>query len=103
MAQNRGKTIPRGPGRKFQPGVSGNPGGRPVSRPYKEALEKALANGDLEKVTRALVEQAKKGNVHAIREIAERLDGKVDQSHKLLGGEEPIKYVHHLVGFGDDA
>lgn len=87
---------------QFKPGNPGGPG-RPLLRPFREALDSALNGGNLSEVTKALVIQAKKGNVHAIKEIAERLDGKVDQSHKISGGEEPIKHIHHIVGFGDDA
>lgn len=86
---------------RFKPGNPGGPGRGP-SRPFREALDAALKGGNLSEVTQSLVHQAKKGNVHAIKEIAERLDGKVDQQHKITGGDEPL-VIHHIVGFGDDA
>ena len=71
-------------GRPFQPGQSGNPAGRPKSKPFKDALQKALkaAEGDkdlLEAVATALVGKAMMGDVPAIKELADRMDGKVSQ------------------------
>ncbi|CAN7391126.1 DUF5681 domain-containing protein [Neorhizobium sp. LjRoot104] len=71
----------------FEPGKSGNPGGRPKSKPFKEALlmealaaergEKCYAKkGSLRWNARQLLN---KGEVPAIKEIADRLDGKVTQ------------------------
>lgn len=87
-------------GRPFQPGQSGNPNGRPKSRPFKDALQKALkaADGDqdmLELVASALVAKASTGDVPAIKEIAERLDGKVTQ---LVGGDDdnPLSIIHKI-------
>ena len=78
-------------GRPFKPGQSGNPNGRPKSKPFKDALEKALkAAGDdgdmLANVATALVGKAMAGDVPAIKELADRLDGKVAQA--LIGGDE---------------
>jgi hypothetical protein len=71
-------------GRPFQPGQSGNPNGRPKSKPFKDAIQRALkeAEGDedmLNAVALALVKKAKEGDVPAIKELADRLDGKVTQ------------------------
>ena len=76
---------------RFKPGQSGNPNGRPKSKPFADALRAALkAAGDdsktLETVAQALVTKANTGDVAAIKEIADRLDGKVPQG--LIGGEE---------------
>jgi hypothetical protein len=77
-------------GRPFQPGQSGNPNGRPKSKPFKNALQEALkAAADdedlLNAVALALVKKAKDGDVQAIKELADRLDGKVTQP---IGGDE---------------
>ena len=78
-------------GTPFKPGQSGNPNGRPKSKPFKEAIQRALAEaGDdkasLQAVATALVDKAMQGDVQAIEEIADRLDGKVPQG--IIGGEE---------------
>jgi len=89
----------------FEPGKSGNPGGRPKTKPFKEALMmEALAAergeeceakpGSLRWNARKLLEQ---GEVPAIREIADRLDGKVPQG--VIGGDEEdpaINMVHRI-------
>jgi hypothetical protein len=89
-------------GRPFQPGQSGNPNGRPKSRPFKDALERALnaAGADkdlLDNVAAALVSKASEGDVPAIKEIADRLDGKVAQA--ITGGDDdtnPINILHRI-------
>lgn len=82
-------------GRPFQPGQSGNPNGRPKSKPFKDALQKALkdAEGDkdlLAAVATALVGKAMMGDVPAIKELADRMDGKVSQPIEGEEGGEPI-------------
>jgi len=78
----------------FEPGQSGNPGGRPKNKPFKEALLiEALAAergdpceakpGSLRWNARKLLEL---GEVPAIKEIADRLDGKVPQA--VVGDDE---------------
>lgn len=80
-------------GRPFPKGVSGNPAGRPKSRPFREALDRAIkaaSEGDeaisLDDIARALLVKAKTGDVPAIKELAERYDGKVAQA--IIGGDE---------------
>jgi hypothetical protein len=78
-------------GRPFQPGQSGNPAGRPKSKPFREAIQRALEEaGDdkvsLQAVATALVGKAMMGDVSAIKELADRMDGKVAQA--IIGGEE---------------
>lgn len=78
----------------FQPGISGNPGGRQKERPFRDALRielLAAANGQpcaapkgsLRWNARQLLE---KGDAVAIRELADRLDGKVAQG--IIGGDD---------------
>ncbi len=98
-------TIERPIGRPFQPGQSGNPNGRPKSRPFKDALDRILkeeskgeneSNG-LDEIVRALYTKAKTGDVPAIKEIAERYDGKVPQA--VIGGDEddpPIRAITRI-------
>lgn len=77
---------------RFKPGQSGNPKGRPKSITLSEAYRKMLAQVDETdelKRTRAevLAEQmyskAKSGDVSALREIADRVEGKPRQTLAL--------------------
>lgn len=75
----------------FEKGKSGNPGGRKKGRPFAEALQMEIAAaGDdhkaLRKIARALLEKAADGDIAAIRETADRLDGKVPQA--IVGDDE---------------
>jgi hypothetical protein len=80
-------------GRPFKPGQSGNPSGRPKSRPFKEAIDAAIkkaGGGDdgkdfLEVIARALLEKAASGDVPAIKEFGDRYDGKVAQGVEMSG------------------
>lgn len=81
----------------FKPGQSGNPGGRRLEKPFRNALLRALghqnapATGETEKLNRIageLVQSALNGSLKAIREIADRLDGKPPQTTTLQGDEE---------------
>ena len=63
---------------RWKPGQSGNPAGRPKSKPFKDALQAILDNPEqLAKTAAALVARSHTGDVGAIKEIADRLDGKV--------------------------
>lgn len=87
-------------GRPFQPGQSGNPNGRPKSKPFKDALQKAIsaAGDDNEALTRvalALLAKAQEGDVPAIKEVADRLDGKATQP--ISGDDEnPLKIIQKI-------
>ena len=83
----------------FQPGQSGNPGGKPKqAKQFRDALIRQLEKADndgkkLDAVARRLVENAIGGETSAIREIADRIDGKVPQA---VGGSDelpPVKTV----------
>lgn len=74
-------------GRPFPPGVSGNPAGRPKTKPFKEALDRVIAkassdNDDqaLDAIAQALYDKAKSGDVAALKEFADRMDGKPVQA-----------------------
>lgn len=88
----------------YQPGESGNPGGRPKHKPFQEALRmEALAAergepcearpGSLRWNARQLLE---KGDVQSIKELADRMDGKVPQA--VVGDDEsdPINVVTQI-------
>jgi Family of unknown function (DUF5681) len=82
-------------GRPFQPGQTGNPGGRPKERPLRNALKaiiegdaKAVAKipGDLAAIARKLIEKAKDGDMPAWKEFADRYEGRVPQA--IVGDDE---------------
>jgi hypothetical protein len=78
----------RSPGGRWVPGQSGNPSGRPKSRKFKETLKRILekANG-YEAVAAALLARAENGDVAAIKEVFDRVDGKVPA---VVGGAEEL-------------
>jgi hypothetical protein len=89
----------------FEPGVSGNPGGKPKStKQFKDALLLAVnrADGDkvkLAQIAEALVEKAIAGDVQAINAVADRLDGKPVQA--IAGDpENPLEF--RLSGLKDE-
>lgn len=66
----------------FEAGQSGNPGGRPKTKPWRDALERALNKIDTKKkrprldlVADACVTAALAGDGAAIKEIGARMDG----------------------------
>lgn len=86
----------------FQPGQSGNPGGRPkAAKLFRDALMTELKRADnnverIQKVAQRLVENAIGGETAAIKEIADRIDGKVPQG--IVGDSEgdPIKMITRI-------
>jgi hypothetical protein len=88
----------------FEPGQSGNPGGRRKAKPFFDALmleSKAAENGDpcvapigsLRWNARKLLET---GEIATIKELADRFDGKVAQA--LVGDDDsdPIRLVTRI-------
>ncbi len=95
----------------FKPGQSGNPKGRPKSITLSEAYRKMLGavdEADPEKRTRAevLAEQmyakAKTGDVSALREIADRVEGKPRQTLALTS-EKREQLEQSIAGIMRDA
>jgi hypothetical protein len=80
----------------YKPGQSGNPGGRPKERPWKDAINRAIkrqaADGKpwLDKIADRLLQSAADGDLVAIKELGDRLDGKPSQI--IEGGDDPIKF-----------
>jgi hypothetical protein len=85
-------------------GVSGNPGGRPKKKLISDELERLLqveapdAGGRTwaTVVAEALLHQARKGDVRAIAELANRIEGKPLQPVELSGDNDPDTLVERL-------
>ena len=88
----------------FEPGVSGNPGGRPKDKPFRDALMLAIRDDEeapdrlktkLDRIVSALVTKAIAGDTQAIKEIADRCEGKVPQQQILNGDDHggPVRNV----------
>jgi hypothetical protein len=76
----------------FPKGISGNPGGKAKGRPWRDAIDRALkrrvAENDLlgiDKLADALIDKGIAGDVIAIREIGDRLEGKPAQAVQHSG------------------
>lgn len=91
----------------FKPGQSGNPSGKPKQRPFTDALRLALNDHEDEKprqrtkldcIVSALIQNAVDGDNGAIREIADRTEGKVPQQQILTGDEDggPMQTVTRI-------
>lgn len=74
---------------QFRRGQSGNPGGRPRSAVLSDAYRRKLAQVDetdpekrtfAEILAEKIILKAKEGDVHAVREIADRVEGKAKQT-----------------------
>lgn len=91
----------------FVKGKSGNPGGRSSEKIWRDAILKAVRernepNGPqrLEQVAKALVNAAADGDVPAMREIGDRLDGKVPQG--ITNDDESGAFTINIVRFTGD-
>jgi hypothetical protein len=65
---------------RFKPGQSGNPNGRPKSKPITAAIKKLLDKNDgaaLLAIAAASIEKASEGDHRHLKEILDRVEGKV--------------------------
>jgi hypothetical protein len=84
--------------------VNRPPRGQQRDKPYREALriELAAAGDDMKKlreIARAHIDKAAAGDMQAIKELADRLDGKPAQQleHDTPGGTPIERIVHEIV------
>ena len=78
-------------GRPFPPGESGNPQGRPITKPLTEALKAALAKDNgaaIRELVDVAVKKAKEGDFKFWKEILDRIDGKPADRLEVAG--DPI-------------
>lgn len=92
---------------QFKPGVSGNPAGKPkgtrsmgtILREMMSEEVSVLENGQQVRkpfadiIIRKLIKKANEGNIQAIREIFDRVDGKVGQEIELSSPDNSPRFV----------
>jgi hypothetical protein len=90
--QSDGRFAPgNSSGKKFPPGISGNPSGRPkltrLTECLREQLAEAMPNAPertiAEAIARTLIREALTGNIAAVKEVFDRSEGKPKQSIDL--------------------
>jgi ribosomal protein L17 len=80
------ETNPKGAG-----APSGNQNSIKSNRLWAETIKRALVQSDgerLRRIAEALLTKAEDGDMTAIREVGDRLDGKASQSVQLSGDDE---------------
>lgn len=71
---------------RFKPGQSGNPSGRPKKHLTDALLRRLIDPEEANAWVAALARKAKRGDVNAFREGADRTEGKVPQAHTGADG-----------------
>ncbi len=87
--------------------MAGRPRGAWADKAWRDALRQAVMRPadepnpkpktKLDELAFALIDAGKVGDVPALKEIGDRLDGKVPQAH--IGGDEdslPVRHVHRI-------
>ena len=68
------------------------------NRPWAEVINRALIQGDgqrLRTIAEKLLSLAENGDIQALKEVGDRLDGKPAQQVQLSGdADEPLRIVH---------
>ena len=75
-------------GKPFPPGVSGNPNGRPKSRPMAAKLKELLNKDDgaaLERIVKKAIAEAEEGDYRYVKEVFDRVDGKAHDTIEHSG------------------
>lgn len=100
-AGNNGNVPP--PAYRWKKGQSGNPGGRPKNESLLSILRRKLQeehNGKTlaEIVVEALLKGAVQGKPEHLKELLNRVEGKVTDKHELTGAEGgPVRVAYKVV------
>lgn len=70
----------------FVKGQSGNPSGRPISKPLTDIIKKIGLDGGYERVVKVLYERAYDGDIRACQEIISRVEGKLSDKIVVEAG-----------------
>lgn len=91
-SESTGKQLGGATGKGFQPGQSGNPGGRPKgSVSIVTRLRHMLKDeAEADKVARAILDEAQAGNPAIIKILLDRLEGAVRQEVGIAAIDEPL-------------
>ena len=76
-------------GRRFKPGQSGNPGGRP-KRDMAAEIAQAIFEENPEAIYRAMLKALKRGNPKVFAVLAERGFGRLKETIELSTNEEVL-------------
>jgi len=63
---------------QWKPGQSGNPSGKPKSKPLSDLLRQAGENGAYKRIVDALIARALEGDIKAITVVLDRIEGRVN-------------------------
>jgi len=73
--------------KKWQPGQSGNPGGVPKGKSITAELRKLIDKGtnaeDMAQILFKIAEKGSRAQMEALKELLNRTDGKVPDTHKI--------------------
>lgn len=87
--ESQGKAVGGCTGKGFMPGQSGNPGGRPKSKPVTEILEELFDSENKEFIKQQLLQllggKSAIAKVLLLEKAAERIEGKVTQTVEING------------------
>lgn len=89
---------------RFQPGnklAKGNPYAKKAAE-VKKAIAAAVTQADIRDVVKSLIANAKAGDVHATKELFDRLIGKASQPIEVAGADgDPLRIEVHYVNRAD--
>lgn len=87
----------------FKKGQSGNPRGGSAQKPFADALRMEIAaagkeHKKLRQIAKALLNEAANGNLKAIKEVADRLDGRPAQAVEMAGRDGgPVEIISDVL------